>query len=177
MQHGICSTKQMGFERPSSSISQGPPNNESKESGTCSNLRGEDSRPVVSHLRKDMCPCCIQKTPGFHSFLLRQIQYEHEPWTFCFGAKKQWPKVKINFQKGHVKPLHIHHPTPKWINSWAELPPRGQHALCSSGGASQGTPGQMHDLHQISTEKLHCDFRCNSRFLPQPRCSCLDAYN
>lgn len=35
------------------------------------------------------------------------------------------------------------------INSWAELPPRGQHALCSSGGASQGTPGQMHDLHQL----------------------------
>lgn len=152
--------KTNGIQRPSSSISQGPPNNESKESGTCSNLRGEGSRPVVSHLRKNV--------PMLHAKFLDSTRfcyaksYEHESWAF-FGGPKQWPKVKINSQKGHVNPPSYSPSDTKmddskicqfgWlqpsINSWAELPPRGQHALCSSGGTSQGTPGQMHDLHQF----------------------------
>ena len=104
MQHGIFPQNKWDLNDLQAPYPKGPPNNESKESGTCSNLRvaaiwscfpSEGSRPVVSHLG-DICG-----------------------------------------------------PNPIWINSWAELPPRGQHALCSSGGASQGTPGQVHDLHQL----------------------------
>lgn len=72
---------------------QGPPNNESKESGTCSNLRvaaiwscftSEGSRPVVSHLRKHV-PMLHPKTSWIPLVFSFAKSYEHEPWTFFFG--------------------------------------------------------------------------------------------